>query len=907
VNLVRNIILVALVLVLGVAVFLLLKTELLKSDIDGLEVISPNAVLVFESTDPVGIWNQLVSQPVWEKLNDFPALKEIESQLVFIDSMAGKSGNLYQNLKGQKFTLSVHPIGKEDYGFLFSITGKSNQFFDFVNSIEERVSDRGTLRTRNYSGVTVYESKAKESGREFSYAKYKNVWLGSYTSFLVEDGIRYAKSSELENFKDTFSHLYESKPEPPPSGILRLSGKGLAGFVGDITTTSNGQFSKSLARNLISANLVPGFTDESIDFQGEFFLDGQSTTFPSPAEDGKGLVFSNLISNRAAIISQYFIEGPKALKSIQNQAFDSRMTTKAEIDEDLDLSQFYDLLTGEMALVLEENLFSNSPNKVLILNCKDAEGVVGILKAFQLEINQNDGINLFMENYLGREIFMLDLEEFPAHIFEGNFTGFLRSYVTRINETVIIGNSLRNVKNLLDDVYNDNTWGKSLAQRKNLNILENNATFQVIINNDRFFNMLIRNSAPSWSSIFQKYSSLFRSFRLITLSVKEKNQFDLMVKIDLENVPSNGKLILTESRSVQFDKELIYGPAGLQNFNDKSTEFLVQDEEHVCHLVSEDGEVVFSFPLSEKIISPVYQIDYYKNGKLQLLFATPHRIYALDRYGNLLPDYPIDFIDGENIDLINLVDYDNNLNYRYFISDTRGDLYIYDQVGNLLEGWNPKNINWGALSTKPAHHRIPGKGDFMVSTHKNGVLGIFNRKGEPLVSGGINIGEALSTSYGLEEEVSEGLSRLVTVNDAGEVVKVNFNGELTYRNQLLRPDRDTRFKLINDQNFDEFLWVIEEYNKLTVLRPNEELLFEMNLPTEELDYQYFSFGSNNKIFAVLDRVQEFTYLYNSNGQLINQKPIDANPGIWIDFSGSDNTYTLMATHGKKLYEYKVPF
>lgn len=906
-NLVKNIILVALVLVLGAAVFLLLKTDLLETDIDGLEVISPNAVLVFESTDPVGIWNQLVSQPVWEKLNDLPALKEVESQLVFIDSMAGKSGNLYQNLKGQKFALSIHPIGKEDYGFLFSITSNSNQFFDFVSSIEERVGGQGTLRTRNYSGVTVYESKAKASGKEFSYAKYKNVWLGSYTSFLVEEGIRHAKSSELKNFKETFPHLYKSKPVPPPSGILRLSGTGLSGFVGDITSTSDGQFSKGLARNLISANLVPGFTDESIDFTGGFFLDGQSSTFPSSTNEGKGKVFSNLISNRAAIISQYFIEGPVALNSIQNQAFDSKMTTKAEIDEDLDLPQFYSMLTGEMALVLEENLFSNSPNKVLILNCKDADGAVEILKAFQLEINQNDGINLFRENYLGREIFMLDLEEFPAHIFAGNFTGFLRSYVTRINDTMIIGNSLRNVKNLIDDVYNDNTWGKSMAQRENLNVLENNGTFQVIINNDRFFNMLVRNSSPSWSSIFQKYSSLFRSFRLVTLSVKEKNQFDLKVKIDLENVTSNRKLILTESRSVQFDKKLIYGPAGLQNFNDKSTDFLVQDEDLVCHLVSEDGEVVFSFPLSEKIISTVYQIDYHKNGKLQLVFATDHMIYALDRYGNLLPDYPIDFIDGENIDLINLVDYDNNLNYRYFISDTRGNLYIFDQFGKLLDGWNPKNTNWGALSTKPAHHRIPGKGDFMVSIHQNGILGVFNRKGEPLVGGGIKIGESISTSYGLEEEVSEGLSRLVTVNDAGEVVKANFNGELTYRNQLLRPDRDTRFKLINDQNFDEFLWVIEEYNKLTVLRPNEELLFEMNIPTEELNYQYFSFGSNNKIFAVLDRVQEFTYLYNSSGQLINQKPIDANRGIWIDFSGSDNTYTLMATHGNKLYEYKVPF
>ncbi|MEX0884454.1 MAG: hypothetical protein WDZ72_13370, partial [Cyclobacteriaceae bacterium] len=507
----------------------------------------------------------------------------------------------------------------------------------------------------------------------------------------------------------------------------------------------------------------------------------------------------------------------------------------------------------------------------------------------------------------GKEILMLDVEEFPAHIFEGNFNGFLRSYITSVNDAVIIGNSLRNIRSLLDDIFNDNTWGKSPTQKKNLNALKSDVPFQVLINNDRFFNILVKNSVPAWSSVFQKYASLFQSFHLITLSVAENDQFEFSFKINLEQKSDVGKLILTESKSIEFEEDLIYGPAGIQNFNDKSTDFLVQDEEFYAHLISEEGEVVFSFPLPGRINSPIYQIDYYKNGKLQLIFATSDEIYGLDRDGNLLPNYPIPFYESKKISYLNLVDYDNNLNYRYFLSDTLGDLYIYDQFGELLDGWNPKNSTGGPLSTPPAHHRIPSQGDFMVALHKNGVLEMYSRKAQSKIGGGIQIGESISTSYAIEEEPTEGLSRIVTVNDAGEMVKVNFKGELTYRSQLMRPDRDTEFKLVNDQNLDEYLLVIEEFNRLSVLQPDERILFEMNIPTGDLEYQYFSFGSNNKIFAVVDKVQEFTYLFNSEGKLINQKPIDANPGIWINFSGSRNEYTLMSTHGNKLFEYKVPF
>tara|TARA_R110001592_G_scaffold101302_1_gene286664 strand:- start:79754 stop:82471 length:2718 start_codon:yes stop_codon:yes gene_type:complete len=903
----KNLLIILLILVFGFIAFLLVKSDFFDSRLNGMEVVPPNAIFVFETNDPVGYWNNLVNQPVWEKLHNFPALADVESQLIFLDSITGKSGNLDKYLKGHRFRLSLHPIGKGAFGFLIGIAFENEQFFEFIQKLEKK-PDNGIsgLKKRNYSGVELYEIKTDGGAKTFTFTRFENVLIGSHTSFLVEDGIRYAKSIELKNFKQSYPHLFKPSIPLNSKGVLRFSGEGFASLVNEMTDDIAEPLLKNLRENKMSSNLIPSFSDTTISFGGQFYTDGVSGTMESVGESPNGLSFAPVISNRAAWVSQYLFPSFQGFKQIPNLAFNPRPLIVASLDENQDIQDFLNALSGEATIVLEENLFEKNPNQILLLHPENLERRYRNLEKFALEVSQNDSTKLFKEYFMGKEIFMLDVEEFPAHIFEGNFTGFSRSYISMAGNHLIIGNSLKSVKNLLEDYYNDNTWGKSLAYKDILKENNNGAPVRVILNNDRFYPILIQNSSPSWSPVFQKYAPVFRSFDWMNISIFKEGTVQIKLDIDLGEPEINKQMILSESRSTSFGKPLIYGPKGIQNFNDRSTDFLVQDEDHFIHLISGEGEKVFSQQIPGAIISEIHQIDYYKNGKLQLVFATNDFIYALDRYGNLLPGYPIAFLQDKEIAFLNVLDYDNNRNYRYFVADSEGDLFLYDQKGELLEGWAPNSYRSGALSYMPGHHREPGLGDFMVSLHRNGKLNLFNRRGESKVGGGILLGDGVSTAYAIEESGNNEPSKLVTINEEGEVVNVNFKGELTYRNQLLRPDTDTRFSLVNDQNKSDYVWVIEEYNKLKVLRPNEQLFFEMNIPSSDIAYMYFSFGEGNQIFVVLDKVQDFAYLYNGRGQLINQKPVSISQSLWINFSGSDNEYTLMAVYGDKLYEYKIP-
>jgi hypothetical protein len=320
--------------------------------------------------------------------------------------------------------------------------------------------------------------------------------------------------------------------------------------------------------------------------------------------------------------------------------------------------------------------------------------------------------------------------------------------------------------------------------------------------------------------------------------------------------------------------------------------------------LTNEGEEVFSYDLEGPIISEVFQFDFYKNGKLQLLFATKEKIYGIDRMGLPLPDFPLT-LSGENIAGLNLLDYEGDRNYRIFASSEKGDLYLFDKYGMVLEGWNPKLIGT-PLAVKPAHHRVAGIGDRMIALGNEGNIHFFNRRGEAEPGSPVQIKRELGSDYVLLERGTAKETQLVTVTKDGEVVMVNLLGEITFRNQLFRPDRESRFYLIKDRQEGRYLFVVHEYNKITVLDSDYKEVFSKSIMSKELLFQYFSFGSDRDILVVVDPTQEFIFLYGLDGELLNPIPINGNNKVEIEFSESQNEYTIYAIGSNGFAAYKLP-
>lgn len=899
----KSFLVLLLVIFLGAAAYFLTTNFLFEKRLRAIDVIPAEAILVFETTDPVNVWNQLVSQPLWGRLRDIPSLQGLEDRLLALDSLAGRGGHLGNVLKGNDFVISLHPSSKNEFDFLFSIGFSGQDNGEFIQSLASKIDQRD-IRSRSYSGVKVFEYQHPGEPSTLSYAMVGNLLLGSYSSFLLEDAIRHAQSTELPGFKDLSSGLYADQPRPAGLGLLRLNSAGIVKFIEVIGASDALNSLGYFAKSGLSANLELKFTDGKLLFEGaSFFADGEKVEVKGNGNN-KQHPFGNYVSNRTAIFHRYNVMDPFQIQILPNPAFEVKSTLKGDMEALFPEDVFFRRLTGEVGFMVFEENGAATTERVLLMKTSEAEKQIDLLKEFNWNLFGKDAEQLEQDVYLGKRIFGIGAEEFPAHVFDGQFIGFPQTYITAYDNMIVMGNSMKAVRNFLDDMYNDNTWGKSIHHKQFLEYASPESGYDFLINVSRLWSEVVNAASPEWKVFFQKYAPQLRSVDWLVLQQKG-NRTHIESHYRLDAIKPVTDIVLAEKMAVQFNQRLIYGPRTLQNFNDRSREYLVQDESHQVHLVTDDGDIVFSQPVQGKIVSEVFQIDYYKNGKLQLLFATNEAIYGFDRLGALLPGYPIQVPSGERIHYLNLVDYDKDLEYRYFVATEFGSLFLFDKTGKSLEGWAPKYTS-GSLATAPAHYRIPRVGDFMVAVTTSGDLYLTNRKGELRSGSPVKVGEGLATGYAIIESNQAAGTLFVTINRDGEVVMVNFNGEVTYRNQLMRPDRDTRFHLVRDQSQGNYLFVLHEYNKISVLNAEEEPLFEKNIFSENIELQYFSFGGDKNIFVVIDKVQEFIYLYNLQGQLLNTRPINGYEMIDISYSGSNNEYSILAIHGNRLSEYKMP-
>ncbi|MCH6198028.1 hypothetical protein MMU07_00440 [Aquiflexum sp. LQ15W] len=904
----KRIIILSVFVCLGIGGFFVWNNFLQKTKRNAVDVISAEALFVFETEEPVLAWNRMVSQTFWKSVSEIPSLKNAEYNLLVLDSLAGKSGILQKNLKGNQLTVSLHPIGKGEFDFLYVLAYQSPESFYLLEQIEKKIKGEGKINSRNYSGINIKELKSQRGSISLTYAKVDNLLILSFTSFLVEDAIRHSQNEGLLVFSEYYEELFKASPQAKGLGLIRIGSDGLSGIINGISADNDNSTILNNRLNKFSANLQMDFAEENIFLDGVLFLNGKKDinlqNLKSPAINS----FKNLISTRTATYFQYQIEDPFLLFSGFESDFPFNSIVMGDIETGLIQKSFAKYLTGHIALLNLEKLPNQPQDKILLLKTENPNVQMELLKKFGFGENQDTDISRFSDIHQGKDIYMIRVEEFPAHLFNGSFIGFGSTYFTAIEDVIVIANSSKAIKLFLDEWKSGKNWSQSVNYENIIPKLENESGFSMVLDVQKVWETLEEAASSGWKSFFQRFGQELKTFDMIFLKTIHKgNEMRIQIEISHKQknlVPSSEHISLIENTTVPFPNHLIFGPVGIRNFNDNSIEFVVQDEVNRLYLLTNEGEEVFSYDLDGPIISEVFQLDFYKNGKLQLLFATKEKIYGIDRMGQLLPDFPLT-LSRENIAGLNLLDYEGDRNYRIFASTEKGDLFLYDKYGTALEGWNPKPIGT-PLAVKPAHHRVAGLGDRMIALGNKGNIHFFNRRGEAVPGSPVQIKGELRSDYVLLERGTAKETQLVTVTKDGEVVMVNLLGEITFRNQLFRPDRESRFYLIKDQLESRYLFVVHEYNKITVLDSEYNEVFSKPIMSEELRFQYFSFGSERDILVVVDPTQEFIFLYGLDGELLNPIPINGNEKVEIEYSESQNEYTIYAIGSNGFSVYKLP-
>ncbi len=873
------------------------------------QLVPATAFLSYESTNTGNAWNNLTSRPLWSSAVRIPFFKQAEDEIKYLDSISGKDGSLDKLFRNFSFIASFHVTSTTtfDVAYFLDLNNDQNQktISRIFNAIEGNLGYSSVNRT--FQDITITEVKKQGEDKKFSYLVYENFLVGSFSPLLIEDAVRNINQKYEESFFNKIEQLNHISKLEDDEGNIYIDYSRLAAAI-DIFLDKDKTFPfRDLVRMADNAFLDFKITDNELLFNGTSKMPtGHSGYFLSMFEkQNPGPVnIQKILPDNTAFFLHQSISDVEEWKKNAGKYWAS--TDDKLINNWLDFQTKYefsfDWFDGEAGLAIQEAINVENAERILILKAKDSEEAFNSIENLALKVEEEAKDSLFFEEYAGQKIIQLEINEWPQLFLGRAYSGFENSYITIFNDYLLIGNSIRSVKKFIKDNEEENVWGKNVRQSLFLENTLGEANFTVMVNMEKAWNYIISYLNQDWKNTFDIYEEQIKSldrlaFQYSDLDGEYYTSFALGHRESSTPTVNVGRFknLLTAYTS----KDIVTKPYLVKNHNNGKWETIVQDESNILYLISNEGIILWGDSLNGKIVSDIYQIDFYKNKKLQYLFATSDKIHLIDRNGDFVENFPIIFPSNDKIKTLNVIDYDNSKNYRFIASNQTGDLYLFDKNKNNLDGWKPRNIS-GELAMPGFHIRVKG-GDCLLALQKNGILNMMNRRGKmragfPFDFKGKITGEAF-VNVGNNFDNSE----ITTITESGELVTINFKGKIVNKEQLYKPNKESSFFLVNDAIEKTFLLVRREYNTLSFLNSTGKLLFEKNIVgSDDLVVQYYYFSSNNQLIIVTDKEQEFTYLFNQTGELLNLEPLESGFPVSTLYYTNDKTYHLYKSFGNSM-------
>lgn len=340
-------------------------------------------------------------------------------------------------------------------------------------------------------------------------------------------------------------------------------------------------------------------------------------------------------------------------------------------------------------------------------------------------------------------------------------------------------------------------------------------------------------------------------------------------------------------------------PVPVVNHVTGERELFVQDDKNAVYLINDVGRILWKVPVDGKINSEVYQVDLFKNGKLQYLFSTPTRMYLIDRNGNAAGCFPLAFR-ARCERGISVFDYDNNKNYRIFAPCVDREVYLYGLDGKLVQGWKPDKAD-KPIASKVRHFRVEGK-DYIVFADQYRLY-ILDRKGKERVK--ISSVLDLPGQTDIHVVKRKGRHWLAFAGNGGKVHLVDFDGH-SETFDVAGLDRDFRMNVadIDGDGMEECIFAGK--NRLLIVRTDGKMLSEKEIEAKSLDYPYvYRFSGTDCRIGLTDTLQSQMLLLTPGGKLSKGFPISGDSPFSIVFSGIDDFYLYAGTDNGSFIKYKV--
>ncbi len=474
---------------------------------------------------------------------------------------------------------------------------------------------------------------------------------------------------------------------------------------------------------------------------------------------------------------------------------------------------------------------------------------------------------------------------------------FNETYFAFYDNYMITGNSYETITKILYDNILNKTLANDLVYRDFQNTLPSRAGYY-------FF------CIPSH---IIDYLSEFLNEDIINALRTNKISLNKIQGVGYQFASSNG--MIYNSMSVKFkekareesttewetllDTVASIKPFFFTNHITGAKEIFIQDMKNNSYLINAAGRVLWKVPLKERIMSTIYMIDYYRNGKYQILFSGKNYIHLLDRNGNYVERYPVK-LRSPATNSMAMFDYDNNLNYRLFIAGEDKMIYSYDKTGNVVRGWNLFRTA-GTVRAEINYFRVSGK-DYIVAADESSVY-FLDRTGNKRLS----LKEAVTVAAGSSMRLNSGSEPSVVCSSPdGTIQHIYFDGSVK-KFSIKKFSAEHSFDLfdVNGDGFGEYIFI--DKGILYLYNHNRSEIFSRDFGSDKIDGPInFIFSSNDRKIGVFDEKKNLIYLIGKDGKTMTGFPLRGASMFSIGkLSDKNEWHLIVGGTDRFLYNYKL--
>lgn len=896
--------LILLLLTIIVLGYLFLQKQQEYKGIDPFSAVPVNSEMIIQFESLEDLITKLENNTgAWKELSKFDNIANINENLQFLDSLISNFDSEGTFSLNRSLTMASHLQGKNeiDYLFLLPISDYLEEK-KIKNAIVNWVGLDSSVAERKYHNTTLFSIPAKNpKDKGIHYAFSKGLFIASRSMLLVENSIlqlstenSITKTKGFEQIRRTIgknvdANIFLNLKTFPKQVSLSLNNN-YSKFIRNFTNFANWTELDLSFRNRII--LLNGFT-YSDPQQGNLlnlFLQQEPVKMEMEAIIPSSTSILTILGIDNALLHKgkyrKYLDQIGKLSGYQKNINEVKKKTGVDYEEAI-----YSVIHKEVGLAFTEG---QTNKRFTIIRTKSAS----IAKEKMLEmINGNAKREQRTLAYYKRtyhldketsfDIFRLPEDRIPEKLFGSLFTDASSAYLTFIDNYMVLGPDISSLSEFIHESVLGKTLNTNQTYMENKEFLSNKANFYFYASTPRANSFISGFLNTDLQKEIKDHKQSINKFQAIGLQLSSNRNLiynNLFVEYDpvLELAPQTD----WESR---LDTCFAHKPYLVKNHYTKENEILIQDINNQLYLLNPSGRILWKKSLESQIVGKVQQIDIYKNGKLQYLFATKNKLHLVDRNGNNVSNYPIK-LKAEAVQGVSIFDYDKNKNYRFFIPCRDKKIYAYTKEGKTLTGWNPAKAE-NEISCEIQHFRVKNK-DYIVYADKYRIY-ILNRRGEERIKLKQQFSKSKNNPFYLEKSVGNISDRLVTTDVNGNIYYCYFDGKL--EKKTFTQLSDSHFFVAADIDADgknEYLFA--DYNLLKIFDASGKQSLDKKFDSGiSFRPHVYNFSRRNIEIGICLEDENKIFLIDKEGNNHKGFPLKGNTEFSIGFSKTgDKSFNL---------------